>query len=1338
MAYRKSLDFLPSIFQTKTNEKLLRATMDQLIAEPEVKQLNGYIGRKFNPALTPSDSYISEDFVDRQNYQLEPAALYTDDTGNIKFVSSYVDLINRIDNLGGIANDPSRLFSADQYSYSGLFDFDKFINYSSYYWVPNGPDAVSVFASELPVDQDITVNSPSIYSVVDGRFDNDGIDEQGFDVSGNDIARLSETGYTFSTTGNRVNPVIRIARGGTYRFNVNQSGHGFFIQSFPGNTTNYPWQNNLSIREVLGVENNGEDVGTVTFNVPARDAQDFFLTMNYQGSVNLVAYSFKRRRQLRYTEVQNANYNDFLRDHTGIDGQRFIEGKNILFLPSKSENRVPQPWAANTAYREGDLIVYGNTVYRAMVDYNSGRFFTTGNLEIYDLEDHWFDPALFDDTDVGFDGGNFDRGDDVPVDQRLGWFRISISDEGIIDLAPVETLAINQRVFVGEGVEYGNREVYRTVTNRLELVPPITANLDILYYQDALDPGINGIIEIVDQDNNLAINVDNIFDKLEYTSPNGVVFENGLKVKFVGKTIPANYEDKSYYVEGVGEGISLTETSRLETPESWLDTISTPYDGSAYDAQGFDESQPAPINKQYIGIKRNSQEGSAWTRQNRWFHENVIKNTNIYNGFSTVLDQRSRAKRPIIEFDANLQLYNFGKTFKTSVTVIDSRETDALSNVEGLPVESVDGNISGYFSDGIPLVNGNRVIFANDASQSVRETVWRVDWITPESNLNNRTVDFTGDGVTTSFDLNFDVTSPIRLRITINGTIAEDAGFLWSLSGQNITFDSAPADGSDITVNYTFSKQIHLVPVDTVTAGDVILSTLGNTNQGTNWTFNGTVWNKTQNKTTDNQAPLFDLYDRNRNSIGDTAAYSGSNFSGNKIFSYKIGNTTKDTELGIRLAYRNIGNVGDILFVDHITNDTFSYESVTESTITKSTKGFEVAKNLSNNNRTYVNQWVRLKDKTKQYQTETFFATQYQRNLFKLNIVPAALGPDNILVYKNNVSLTEFDFDVETVSGVGYLLLTVDAAVNDKIDVKIYSNNFNSRSVWEIPSNLENNAKNQDVAEITLGQMRSHIVESFVHTPNFVGAYQGSNNVKDLPSVKVNGGKIIQNAGAPHLANLFLNDAKANFVESLLYAQREYANFKNKFQRLSAELPLKDATNAAQCVDEILKEISINKNQQFSYYYSDMVPAGDDYTKLSYTIDNTAIDNYYLSNTFDITSASNRAVLVYLNGIQLTYGLDYTFSATQPVVSLNIAPVRPERDRYYLNISIGDVLEIREYNNTDGFHVPQTPTKLGLYPSYRPKIIQDGYSGNTVNVIRGHDGSLTVAYGDYRDNIILE
>lgn len=1337
MAYRKSLDFLPSIFQTRTNEKILQATVDQLISEPEVRRLDGYVGRRFNPALTPNDSYIAEEYIDRQNYQLEPSAVYTDDNGNIKFVSGYVDLIDKINSYGGVTDNPSRMFSADQYSYSGLFDFDKFVNYSSYYWLPNGPDSVDVFASEIPTDQDIQVIQPDLYTVVDGTYDFESFDSIAFDVSENDISRLSEVGYRFDTTGTSLSPVLRLARGGTYRFNVNQVGHGFYIQSKPGLSDSYDWQNNLSIRDVLGVENNGEDVGTVTFNVPAKDAQDFFLNMTVQADINLVAYSVKKRRKLKYTDVQNARYTDFIAEHSGIDNQRNLAGKRILFLEDSTENVVPQPWVAQTVYNEGDLVVYGNTTYRVLSDYTSGRVFGDSNLEIYDSEDHWYDPALFDDTDVGFDSGNFDRGDSVSEENRLGWFEININSEGIIELTSVDSIDVNKKVNIGEGTQYGNREVYRTANNKLELISPVTANEDYLYYQDSIDPNINGVIELVDQDNNLNINVDTVLGTKNYTSPNGVVFENGLKVKFSGSTVPVQYENKEYYVEGVGTAIELVDVESLETPESWLDTISTPFDSELFDSQSFDKSQPAPVDKQYIAIKRNSKEGSAWTRQNRWFHEHVINKTSEYNDYTSSIDQTSRAKRPIIEFDANLQLYNFGSTYRDSVTVIDTQETDVLSNVEGVAVEIVDGAVSGYYSDGIPLVNGNRVIFANDPDETIKKTIWEVQWVTVESSQNNRVTSFTGDGVTTTFDLNFDVTNTIRLSVDINGTPAEAAGFLYSVIGQNIVFNSAPADGANITASYVFGQQIHLESLGTVNSGDVILSTLGSTKQGTNWYFDGTDWIKTQNKTENNQAPLFDLFDDSGVSAGNQITYEGSNFTGNKIFGYKIGTGIKDKELGIRLSYKNINNVGDIVFLDYISNDTYSYEDASENSVTKSTNSLVAKKNLSTGS-VFVNQWVKLNEKSKQYQTQTYFATQYQKNRFKLNVTPSALGPNNIVVYVNNAALLESQFDITVDRGIGYLNLTKDLSVNDKLDIKVYSNNYTTASVWELPSNLENNAKNQTVKELTLGQLRNHILESFVKTPGVETAYQGSNNIKDLPSVKTNGGTILQNAGAPHLASLFLNDTKANFVESLLYAQREYAIFKNKFIRSAEDLALTDFTDPVKSVDEILKNLFANKNEMFPFYYSDMAPGGDDYTKLSYTITNNSIDTYYLSSIFDITSSRNSAVLVYLNGVQLTYGLDYTFSTTQPVIVLNIAPSRPEDNVYYLSLSDGDVLEIREYSNTDGYHIPPTPTKLGLYPTYRPKIVVDGYSGKTSNVIRGHDGSFTVAYGDYRDDIILE
>jgi hypothetical protein len=53
--------------------------------------------------------------------------------------------------------------------------------------------------------------------------------------------------------------------------------------------------------------------------------------------------------------------------------------------------------------------------------------------------------------------------------------------------------------------------------------------------------------------------------------------------------------------------------------------------------------------------------------------------------------------------------------------------------------------------------------------------------------------------------------------------------------------------------------------------------------------------------------------------------------------------------------------------------------------------------------------------------------------------------------------------------------------------------------------------------------------------------------------------------------------------------------------------------------------------------------------------------------------------------------------------------------------------------------IPATPTKLGLYPKFTPEKYSDiTYIGNPTNVIQGHDGSKTIAFDDYRDEILLE
>ena len=55
MARTRSVDFLPEIFQTSTNRQVLAATLDQLIQEPQLKQIQGFVGRRVGPGVIPGD-----------------------------------------------------------------------------------------------------------------------------------------------------------------------------------------------------------------------------------------------------------------------------------------------------------------------------------------------------------------------------------------------------------------------------------------------------------------------------------------------------------------------------------------------------------------------------------------------------------------------------------------------------------------------------------------------------------------------------------------------------------------------------------------------------------------------------------------------------------------------------------------------------------------------------------------------------------------------------------------------------------------------------------------------------------------------------------------------------------------------------------------------------------------------------------------------------------------------------------------------------------------------------------------------------------------------------------
>ena len=121
------------------------------------------------------------------------------------------------------------------------------------------------------------------------------------------------------------------------------------------------------------------------------------------------------------------------------------------------------------------------------------------------------------------------------------------------------------------------------------------------------------------------------------------------------------------------------------------------------------------------------------------------------------------------------------------------------------------------------------------------------------------------------------------------------------------------------------------------------------------------------------------------------------------------------------------------------------------------------------------------------------------------------------------------------------------------------------------------------------------------------------------------------------------------------------------------------------------------------FYFSDMIATGGNVVN-TIEIEDTDEKFFPLSAIYDINTPSNKSVQIYLNGLQLIYGKDYTFNTE------GFAVITATKQ-------IGDKILIYEYDNTNGSYVPPTPTKLGLYPKFEP----DFYIDDTVKTAKAPD-----------------
>ena len=141
----RTLNFLPEIFKTPTNSQFLNATLDQIVDQPNTKRIQGYIGSRFGYGVNAKNYYVTEPTKTRTDYQLEPGVVFLKkDTNTAQDFISYPGIIDGLKLEGAVTGDNNRLFTSEFYSWDSFTELDKIINFNQYYWIPDGPEAVTV------------------------------------------------------------------------------------------------------------------------------------------------------------------------------------------------------------------------------------------------------------------------------------------------------------------------------------------------------------------------------------------------------------------------------------------------------------------------------------------------------------------------------------------------------------------------------------------------------------------------------------------------------------------------------------------------------------------------------------------------------------------------------------------------------------------------------------------------------------------------------------------------------------------------------------------------------------------------------------------------------------------------------------------------------------------------------------------------------------------------------------------------------------------------------------------------------------------------------------------
>ncbi|ASV44155.1 hypothetical protein PBI_SCTP2_140 [Salicola phage SCTP-2] len=802
-------------------------------------------------------------------------------------------------------------------------------------------------------------------------------------------------------------------------------------------------------------------------------------------------------------------------------------------------------------------------------------------------------------------------------------------------------------------------------------------------------------------------------------------------------------DDKEYIVEGVGRFINLIEFSLENNKPKRIDRLQI----ADNEIQDLIDRFPA----EYITMERGSLDDNPWSRNNCWYHRDVVNQQVGQERFSA--SRERQAKRPIICFDKNIELYNYSNTPYEYVTLFSNNlsiATDGvIVQVNDLAIQ--EGNPKIYRYDGNNFVEYDKVndgykVTILDGNYKADEFKWDEQthsWIQCQQKIHSTQAplfnlydnndsskatllndpyrypnsDFKGNKI---FSYKTDIQDGIYdeyldLNILYK-TFQESSDIVFeNFMDEQYSYE---AGGVSHTINNHFYKKLN---PEKITSDNIYLFTIHKDendeptiyindeklpnlilkeNIQYKFDFSDTTttprgwsgkYNSISIKDSNGKKIIDEVNGDNSNNIRNIEFSYDKNKSENNIYTYTIGSKT-----------------GYIIIEDDIIEDEL-YKDIWE----------EKTSNLT----TFLQKKVFNDEDINSGRPHLEFEFIPKNDNFEVELNGDRLIKDedfyfeDLKIYPLNDNLSSGDY------------LEVKYETFERIE------HYPNEAIQMIQDSLSNNPMNENVEQFAFTEIFNHF-RSIIFNQHYIkGSSLSENNFRDTVKDRSKGNKVLKHDNSM-VPLMFINDNNSrDIVDSIYNSMRAYSSFKNLIV-LNTEDIMKNKhinkQNVRDVFDKIIGNINLGKTTRQTFSQTYMFGT---YRKFI----NLEIDNNGKLNEFADTKPINNELYIFTNeGIKIR-DIDYEISIDDIVGETKIIPK---------SFDISDIDEIRYYEDMDPSFCPSTPAKFGLEKPFKPEIIEDDSFKNKQHFIIGHDGSKTPVYSNYnqieendldpRDLILLE